>query len=254
LDGAAQPGFGLFIEGRHAHIAKIAAFQPEADDLRADDIARQRQFNGAISPWAANGDADLRAALPAHLFHRFLEREPLDRGAVQMRDEIPRLHARAGGRGFINGADDFDVAAFLRHLDPEAAKLAPGLGLHIPEAALIEVGGMRIQAGKHALDGIFNGVPVIDRFHIFGADPLKHIAKQVEQAIGLGPSPLLRPSCHQRADHNPGGKGGANARYCSKTALHALTPFPSTGTAGPLVGCKIDIDWPSRDPEPPHFD
>ena len=88
---------------------------------------------------------------------------------------------------------------------------------------------MRIKAGQHALDRVFDRVPVIHWFHIFGAHPFKHIAKQVEQPIGLSPAAFLRPGGDQGAHHHAGGKGCANARITQNSALHALQSLSRPG-------------------------
>ena len=140
LQSAAQPGFRLLIERCDAHIAQIAIFQTEADNLRANDIARQRQFNWPFRALATNGDLDLRVALAAHLFHGFLQRQALHGSAIQMRDEIPGPDAGARCGGFVNRADNLDIAAFLRDFDAKPTEFAAGLCLHVPEAALIQIG------------------------------------------------------------------------------------------------------------------
>ena len=88
---------------------------------------------------------------------------------------------------------------------------------------------MRVKAGQHALDRVFDRVPVIYRFHIFGAHPFKHIAEQVEQPIGLRPAAFLRPGSDHGAHHHAGGKGRANARITQNSALHAPQSFSSLG-------------------------
>ena len=139
LQSAPQPRFGLFIEGGNADKAEVTIFKPEADHLRADHIARQRQFNRAFRALATNGDLDLRVALAAHLFNGFLQRQALNGSAIQMRDEIPGPDAGTRGGRFINWADDLDIAAFLRDFDAKPTEFAAGLGLHVPEAALVQI-------------------------------------------------------------------------------------------------------------------
>ena len=82
LQSAAQPGFRLLIEGCDAHIAQIAIFQAEADNLRTDNIARQCQFNWPFRTLATNGDLYLRVALAAHLFHGLLQGQALHGSAI----------------------------------------------------------------------------------------------------------------------------------------------------------------------------
>ena len=48
-----------------------------------------------------------------------------------MGDEVAGLHTCFGGRGVINGCDDFNKAIFLGHFNAKATKGAAGLNAHV---------------------------------------------------------------------------------------------------------------------------
>jgi hypothetical protein len=72
--------------------------------------------------------------------------------------------------------------------------LTRGLYLHLAELRRVQVTGMRIEAGQHAIDRILDQGLVGDRIDVFEAHPLKGIAKQCEQLVGISPVTALGES------------------------------------------------------------
>ena len=90
----------------------------------------------------------------AHAVDRLLEGEALDRGVVDLDDQVAGQQAGARRRRIVDRADDAHETAVLHHLQPEAAEfLAPHRGLEFVELLGIEIVRMRIERGEHAVDG-----------------------------------------------------------------------------------------------------
>src|SRR3954453_22714629 len=88
---------------------------------------------------------DLGVLRPAHFLDRLVEREPLHRLVVEVRDDVVGHDAGLGGRRLVDRGDDLDQAVLHGHLDAEAAELAAGLHLYVAEALGIHVARMRIE-------------------------------------------------------------------------------------------------------------
>lgn len=90
-------------------------------------------------------------------------------------------------RGFVDRGDHLDQFVLHGDLDPETAELAAGLGSHVVGGFLVEVAGMRIERGQHAVDGALDQFVLLGRSDILRAHALKYIAENGKLPIGRGP-------------------------------------------------------------------
>ena len=95
------------------------------------------------------------------------------------------LDAGAEGRRVVDRRYDLDQAVLHRDLDAEAAELASGLDLHLLEALGVEVAGMRVEGGEHAVDGVLDQLLVRRFLDIVGADLLEDVAEQPQLLVGV---------------------------------------------------------------------
>ena len=94
------------------------------------------------------------------------------------------MPARSAGVS-AGGGDHLHRAVLHRDGEAEAAIIAVGRRHQALEAARVEIGGVRIEAGEHAVDRAADQLLVVDLLDIFGADPLEHAHELVELAIGV---------------------------------------------------------------------
>ena len=106
----------------------------------------------------------------AHFLDGLIQGQSLDALVVNAGDQIARHDAGARGRRVVDRRHDLDEAVFLRDLDAETAELAFGLGPHILEALGVEVAGMRIERGQHAVDGGLDHFLFVGLFDVIGAN------------------------------------------------------------------------------------
>ena len=154
-NGVAHGGVGLLVELGQPDVADIA-FQPRLDHLDVDDLAVEREVDRVIHVLALDDQVDRAVGRSAHLIHRVVEREALDRRVVDAGDQVARLDAGAGCRRIIDWGDDLDNAVVLGDLETETAELAMGLHLHVAIGFGVHVHAMRVEAGQHAIDGILD--------------------------------------------------------------------------------------------------
>ena len=64
------------------------------------------------------------------------------------------------------GEIDLDEAVFHADFDAQAAELALGADLQVLEGVGVEIGGVRIEVGEHAGDGIGDELLVVDRLDV----------------------------------------------------------------------------------------
>ena len=102
-----------------------------------------------------------------------------------MANEVVRLQARAERWRLVDGGDDLHQAVLHGHLNPQAAKLAPGLDLHVLEALGVEIARMGIERAKHAVDRGLDQIGVGDILDILRSHALEHVAEQIELLIGV---------------------------------------------------------------------
>ncbi len=102
-----------------------------------------------------------------------------------MGDQVARLQAGARRRGVVDRRDHLDQPALHRDFDAQPAELAAGLDLHVGEVLGVEIIGMRVERGQHAVDRALDQRVVLDVVDIAVAHQLEHITEQVELLVGL---------------------------------------------------------------------
>jgi hypothetical protein len=85
--------------------------------------------------------------------------------------------ARPPSRRILDGRHHFDEPVFHADLDAQPAKLALGADLQFLEGLGVEVGGMRVEAGQHAVDGLGNKLLVFDAFDVVVLDAPEDFGK-----------------------------------------------------------------------------
>ena len=85
---------------------------------------------------------------------------------------------------------------------------------------------MRVEPGQHAVDRVLDQLAVVDRFDIFGADALEHVAEQVEQPIGIRPAASCAQAATMGPTTTPAMKAAGHRSHRPNPALHAATVCP----------------------------
>ena len=246
IEPALEGGVGLLVEAGQPQVADVAQFQPLTDHLDMDDLALHGQVERLVHVLPPDGQGDPAVRRTAHVVYRLVQRQALHGLAVQRQDQVPRLHPGAGGRRVVDRADDLDEPVILRHLDPEAAELAPRLHLHVAEGFGVHVIAVRIEAGQHPVDRVLDQVAITHRLDIFRAHPLEYVAEQGQQAIGVRAPAVLGERCLDaempaeqtggRAEGQPGRESGAE----QKSGLEA--PGAKFHSIHPLASLTVILD------------
>ena len=66
---------------------------------------------------------------------------------------------------------------FHCHFDAQPAELALDRDLQILEGLFIKIGGVRVQSGHHATDGIIDKLLVLDRLNVVLLDCIEHVSQ-----------------------------------------------------------------------------
>ena len=132
-----------------------------------------------------DGQANAGARRAAHPLDRLVERAAVEQPAVDMGDEVAGLDAGAVGRGVAGRRDHLDRAVLHGDGQAEAAIIALGGRHQAVEPALVQIGGMRIEAVEHAVDRAADQGRVVDLVDIFRLHPLQHGHERVDLAIGI---------------------------------------------------------------------
>jgi hypothetical protein len=161
-----QIGNGGFLKLRDAHpgVARFDDFRFDA--LHLDDFAHQGEFQRLGFTLAQDAQLDRGLRLAAHLLDRIGQAEALDRCFIELEDQIACFDACPIGWRVLNRRDDLDQAIFHTHFDAQAAEFALGADLQILECIGIEIGGVGVEVGQHAGDGIGDHFFVINRLDI----------------------------------------------------------------------------------------
>ena len=160
----------MLLELGDADIAVARFDQLRFDALDLDDGARQGDDQRLGFALADHGERDLGAGLAAHALDRIVQRQALDRGVVQLDDQVAAFNAGLEGRRILDRRDHLDEAVFHADLDAEAAEFALRADLQFLEGIGVEIGGMRIEAGEHAVDGFGDELLVVHRLDIVALD------------------------------------------------------------------------------------
>ena len=123
-----------------------------ADRRNVDDRAGDGDVERPLAARADDGEAHAGAGIAAHPVDRLVERAAVEEMAVDMGDEVARLDAGAVGRGAAGRRDHLDRAVLHRDGEAEPAIIAVGRRHQRAEAARVEIGAVRIEAGEHAVD------------------------------------------------------------------------------------------------------
>ena len=141
-----------------------------AHRLGADFFARDQHRERAVFVLAVNRKQHLGVGLTAHALDAFAQRQTLDRGVVDLDDQVVGLDAGPKCGGSFDRRDHLDQPVFLRDLDADADKLAGGAFVEFLERLLVEVLRVRVQAADHAGDGVGDEFLVVHRLHIIALD------------------------------------------------------------------------------------
>ena len=141
-----------------------------AHRLGADLLARDGDREGAVLVLAEDRQGDLGVGLAAHALDGIVERQALDGGVVDLGDQVVGLEAGAKRRRAFDRRHDLDQAVFLRDLDADADEAAGGAFAEFLEGLLVEVLGVRVQAGHHAGNGVGDQLLLVDRLDIVALD------------------------------------------------------------------------------------
>ena len=169
LDRGGERFAGVFLELRDAEIGVAGLEQLGFHALDLDHGARQRHDDGLGFAFAHDGQRDLGIGLAAHALDRIVERHALDRGFVELDDQVARLDAGARGRRIVDRRDDLDEPVFHADFDAQAAEFALRADLQFAERILVEIGRMRVEPGEHAGDGFGDELLVVDRLDVVGS-------------------------------------------------------------------------------------
>src|SRR5712692_4296994 len=145
--------------------------------LHADDVARERHLEGIRLALAQDGEPDGGARLAAHALDRFVQVHALDRGVVDLDDEVPGLQARAERRSVLDRRNHLDETLFHADLDAQAAEFALGADLKLAERVLVQIRRVRIEPGEHAADRFGDELLVLDRLDVARLDRAEHFGK-----------------------------------------------------------------------------
>ena len=119
-----------------------------------------------------------RIGFAPHALDGIVQAHALHIGFVELDDQVARLEARAPGRCILDRCDDLDEAIFHSDFDAQAAEFPLGADLQIPERLDVQIGGVRIQARKHAVDGFGDQLLVVDRFDIVVLDATEDLGER----------------------------------------------------------------------------
>jgi hypothetical protein len=121
--------------------------------------------------------------------------------ALLARAGLPRLDARAPGRGVVHRRNDLHQPALGR--DGQAdARIGPGGSLlKVVETGRWQIVGMGIQRRHHARQRRLDQLLVVDRHHIVLLDDRQHVAEQLQHPERLVARRLGRDG------HSPEAKG-----------------------------------------------
>jgi hypothetical protein len=134
---------------------------------------------------AHDGDGDGRVDLAAHLLDGVVEGQADNRLAVDGGEEVAGLDASAEGGRAIHRGHDFHEAVLRGDFDAEAAVFAGSLGLHVLEVVGVEIAGVRVKRGEHAVDRGFDRFRLVEFGDVVGLRLGDDLGEQLELLEGL---------------------------------------------------------------------
>src|SRR5690606_17077767 len=105
---------------------------------------------------------------------------------VQADDHVAGADAGTRGGRIVHRRDNLDEAVLDAHFHAEAAELTSGAFLQAVVVIGSQIGGVWVDAGQHALDGVFQQGAVVDLFHIGAADLVQHLGEDAHLVDGQG--------------------------------------------------------------------
>jgi hypothetical protein len=177
LESGHQVLAGMLLELGDAHVAEIGLHQLLLDALDLDDRAGEGDGQGLGLALAHHGEHDVGAGLAAHLLDRVVQGHALHRAVIQLDNEVAALDAGLEGGGVLDGGDHLDEAVLHAHFDAQAAEFALGAHLEFLEGFVVEIGGMGVEAGQHAVDGLGDELLVLDRLDVVTLDLAEDFAE-----------------------------------------------------------------------------
>ena len=145
--------------------------------LHANDVAREGDLERLRLALPQDGEADVRFGLAAHALDRLVQAHALDRGVVDLDDEIPGLQPGAKCRRVLDRRHDLDEPFFHADLDAEAAELTLRAHLELAERVLVQISGVWIEPGQHAADRFRDELLVLHRLDVARFDRAEHFGE-----------------------------------------------------------------------------
>ena len=183
---------------------------------------------------------------------------------------LARMPALAAGVSSM-GETTLMTPSSIVHFDAEAAELAGGVFLHVGVVDRLQIAGVRIERGQHAVDRGVDQLLLVGRIDIFGADAVEHFAEQRQVGIDLvglrgavrrrlgsvgarcrrvgGEAPALRDDGARRpgrSEHDGRRDGSAEGRQAHQSSIHSGSGCrrcpPSGGVDGLVVFSHFNIE------------
>ena len=170
LDLADKVIDGAFLELAQADPGVARLDHLALDRLGLDFFTGDGDGEAAAFILSQDVQAHLGIRFATHALDSVIERQALDGSVVDLGDQVAGLETRTeSGRAF-DGGDDLDQPVFHGDLDADANELAGSAFLEFFVGFLVEVLGVRVQAGDHAGDGVGDQLLVADLLHVIGLD------------------------------------------------------------------------------------
>ena len=163
-----QRRHGALLELADTHIAVAVFQQVVAHAFHFDHGAGDVDHNRLGAVFARQGQGDFGTGFAAHFFHRVGNAHAACGFVVDFDDEVAAFYAGTLGGRVFNRRDHFDKAVFRADFHAQAAEFAAGALLHVGIAFFVHIFGVRIKAGNHAFDGVFDQFFVFFVAHVIG--------------------------------------------------------------------------------------
>ncbi len=179
-------------------MADITILKLPGDRLELDHAAGHRHIERFIPTGPEYRQLDRRTFGTAHLRHCLIEGLANDELAIEMSDVVARLETGPVGGAAAERRNDLHGTIVLDNGKSEAGIITVDHCFEALEIAAVEIAGVRIERGQHAIDHAANEHVVFDRLHITGLDAL--IDRQNLGEFGTGTAIDLRKAGGSRRD------------------------------------------------------
>jgi hypothetical protein len=171
-DGADELVLRALVEDADPGIADMPVLEMGLDGIGANDVAPQFHVEGRCGA-AQEGDPDDRPGGAADALDHLAEIKSVDGFAIDALDRVARSNSGARGRRIVDRCDHLDASAIARELRADAAEFTARVRGELAILLHVHIGGVRVEAGHHALQGIFHeliirhvpDVAVVDNGH-----------------------------------------------------------------------------------------